>query len=692
MLQNIANMLTPHHRARLGYAVNRAAHQSGRVPMKSWPGRVSLRRTSSPVSPRERPFIAAAVVATVFSATFVLRWLTLDFDNDYFMHMSWAAEMVHGEWPVRDFVEPGFPLQTWLAYAGLRIGGYQLSWEGVLACSLIASSSVLTYVVSRQLGVPRWLALLVTTVAAATYPRLYAYPKAFVYPFAVWALLGYFRNPNRRTLFLVASATAIAFLFRHDHGVWITGPTVLGLALFHWSQPRTLTRAILSYGIVATLLVSPWLAWVAASGHADQYWDFLLERSQGLTDRARVPVQRFDLDRGAPLLTLAPIEFPVVGIRWAPAVSPAERLQREHRYSLRLIPSTEDRYRLTNLDSDNVRALLLDVAVEDTAGISRASLRVPEGGFSWIYLQLQRYIPLIRLRVLPGIVKPANAEQWLTDLTFGVPWVVLLVALVSLISIWKRGLDSSATILIVVVAVLSIVTYQTLIRASPDSRLGDIVALTGILLAWLIWRMWSVSAWPRYPLRAVAIVLLALTVISAFSFGRVFPRLGAVGVNGPTNLTRRLFGVGTLYGGRPLDLYSPPGATGLPGLSRWLNECTAVNDRVSIIGFEPQVFFVAERGFAGGLAFYDLGWNSSERDQALTIERWSRQRVPVILAMETEWESFSRDYPMVRAWIDERYEVVKQSAFEGTKRLRVFRDRSFRPVRQQPATGLPCFR
>ena len=101
----------------------------------------------------------------------------------------------------------------------------------------------------------------------------------------------------------------------------------------------------------------------------------------------------------------------------------------------------------------------------------------------------------------------------------------------------------------------------------------------------------------------------------------------------------------TLFGGRPLDLYAPPGTSGLAGLARWLNECTAEGDRLSIIGFEPQVFFLAERGFAGGLAFYDLGWNSSERDQALTIERWSHQRVPVILAMEIEWGSFSRDYP-----------------------------------------------
>ena len=80
--------------------------------------------------------------------------------------------------------------------------------------------------------------------------------------------------------------------------------------------------------------------------------------------------------------------------------------------------------------------------------------------------------------------------------------------------------------------------------------------------------------------------------------------------------------------------------------------------RVALIGFEPQVFFLSERGFAGGLAFYDLGWNSSDEDQALVIERWSRQQVPVVLAMDSEWGSFSRDYPAIRGWIDTHYDVV----------------------------------
>jgi hypothetical protein len=629
------------------------------------------------------------LVLMVAASTFVLRWLTLDFDNDYFMHMAWAADMLRGQWPVRDFVEPGFPLQTGLAYAGLRLGGYQLSWEGAVACTFIALSTALTYAVCRRLGVPRWLALLVVAIAVATFPRLYTYPKAFVYPAAIWALLCYQRRPCRRSLVLVAIMTAVAFLFRHDHGVWIVGPTVVGFAFCHWREPRVLARRVVAYGVTSLVLVSPWLAWVGLSGHATQYVSFLLERSEGLTDRARLPLQLFEFDIAAPAFAIAPVDYPVVGIRWAATVPAGQRRALEERYRLLALPGEADRYRLRSLDEDDIRAMLADPAIEDTSGIDRSSMRTPDGAFSWLYLQLQRYLPVVRLRLLPGFVKTVNAEPWLTDVTFFTPWLVLVVELVRWLT--TRRPDVGAA-LVIPTTLLSIITYQTLVRASPDSRLGDIAALTAILLAWGIWRLWTVGGPARIVVRPLALVMILITLASAVTYGRVITRVGGVGVDGPTNFVRRLSGVGSLYATRPLDLYAPPGATGLPGLSRWLNECTSERARVALIGFEPQVFFLSERGFAGGLAFYDLGWNSSEQDQALVIERWSRQEVPVVLAMDSEWGSFSRDYPAIRTWIDTHYQTVTQSDFGGGKPLTVLTASSSPAVRTHESPELPCFR
>jgi hypothetical protein len=485
--------------------------------------------------------------------------------------------------------------------------------------------------------------------------------------------------------------TAVAFLFRHDHGAWIVAPTLIGLALCHWRDPRFLARTILAYGIASLVMVSPWIIWVAVSGHAGQYLGFLMERGGGLTDRARLPAQIFEFDRTAPTVTIAPVDHPVIGIRWAATVPDEQRRALEERYRLQPLPDDPDRYRLTNFGADNVKALVSDPAVEDTSGIDRRSMRTPDGAFPWLYLQLQRYIPLIRLRVLPGFVKTANAEPWLTDVTFFIPWLVLVVELLRFVVQRHDGADSRATTLIIPTAVLSIITYQTLVRASPDSRLGDIVALTAFLLAWSAWRLWTLGGIAKFVVRPVTVAVLLLTLASAVTYGRVIARVGGVGVDGPTNFARRLSGVGALYATRPLDLYAPAGATGLARVSRWLNECTGENARVALIGFEPQVFFISERSFAGGLAFYDLGWNSSDEDQALVVERWSRQQVPVVLAMDSEWESFSRDYPAIRGWIDAHYDVVQQSAFDGAKPLTVLVEKTVPRARTHSSTELPCF-
>jgi hypothetical protein len=628
---------------------------------------------------------------TVAAGTFVLRWLTLDFDNDYFMHMAWAADMLRGQWPVRDFVEPGFPLQTGLAYAGLRLGGYQLSWEGAIACAFIALSTALTYTLCRRLGIPRLLSLLVVVVAIVTFPRLYTYPKAFVYPAAMWALLCYQRRPDRRALVLVAFMTAVAFLFRHDHGAWIVGPTVVGFAFCHWQAPKMLARRLLVYGMASLAMVSPWLVWVSVSGHAAQYWSFLVERSEGLTDRARLPLQIFEFDFGAPLVSVVPVEYPVVGVRWAATVPDDQRRSLEDRYRLLPLSDEPNRYRLRNLDRDNIRALLADPAIEDTSGIDRSSARSPDGAFPWLYLQFQRYLPVVRLRVLPGFVKTINAEPWLTDVTFFAPWFVLVVELLRRLTVRKPDTDAGPAI-VIPVALLSIITYQTLVRASPDSRLGDIAALTAVLIGWGIWRVWAVRGVTRMVVRPLAVLVMLLTIGSALTYGRVIARVGGVGVDGPTNFVRRLSGVGGVYATRPLDLFAPPGATGLAGLSRWLNECTNETARVALIGFEPQVFVLSERGFAGGLAFYDLGWNSAPEDQALVIERWSRQDVPVVLAMESEWGSFSRDYPAIRGWIDGHYDIVEHSDFGGGKLLGVLVHKSAHSMRSHVPTGLPCLK
>ena len=630
--------------------------------------------------------------AVVFVAAFLFRWLTLDFDNDYFMHVAWANQMLHGELPVGDFVEPGFILQTLLSYAGLRIGGSQLLWEAVVACGMIAAGIAALYQLCRRLAVPRLLTATLVVFAAAMFPRLYAYPKALVYPAALLALLAYLVAPGRRALIALGAVTAAAFLFRHDHGAWIAVTVAASLAIVHAGEWTTLARSVAIYGATSAALAAPLAIWVAASGQAGPYMAFLGGQGGGLITNRIVPDRVFDFDRSAPIIGISPVRYPVVGIRWAASASAEDRRVREAKFSL--APAGDEpghTYVLSNVSRANVTALLMDPAIEDTSRINRSTARVPTGAFAWTWLQLERYFPLVRIRLLPGLIKPANALAWVTWVTFVAPWLVLAAALTRRRMAFPALSPRVAAAFVVPAAALSIVTYQTLVRGSPDSRLGDVAPITAVMLACACGSIWAVGGRLGRVVRAAAAIFIVLTVCGAVSYSRIVPRLSAGGVDGPTGIVRHAYDVGVRYASRPLDIYAPEGTGGVAGLGRWLNTCTHVQDRVALVGFEPQLFVIAERGFAGGLAFYDLAWQSSPADQVLAVQRWSRQSVPAVIAMDYEWNAFSRDYPAIRAFIDSNYDVAQHSAFGGNKPMTLLLARSNPPAAAAYGMGLPCF-
>ena len=76
-----------------------------------------------------RPACAVASVAVAL-ATLLFRLAAFNgFENDHFMHVAWGQQLLFGDWPGRDFVEPGMPLVVALSalaqagLAGIFLGG-----------------------------------------------------------------------------------------------------------------------------------------------------------------------------------------------------------------------------------------------------------------------------------------------------------------------------------------------------------------------------------------------------------------------------------------------------------------------------------------------------------------------------------------------------------------------------------------
>ena len=627
-----------------------------------------------------------AIAILIGSSVAILRWLTLDFDNDYFMHLAWAAEIRLGGLPVRDFVEPGFALQTLTSYALMKAFGYQLAAEGVVACTFIGAGAACTYAICRRLGLGRAVSAAAGILAALTYPRLYAYPKAFAYPAALLALAIHVDRPRRGTLALLALTTAVAFLLRNDHGVYVAVPAIGAVWFANGGEWPARCRAVGAYAALALLFTLPWIAWVAVSGHPAQYVRTLTGRGVNAVTRLSLPEHGLRLDPSASLIALDPVSYPRVAIRWSQNITSASQGERETRYHLE--PAGDDEYLLKDFTATNVTALLNDPLIDDTRGIDRLTGRVPSGSFAWAVHRLAWWLPPLRVRLLPGLLNEANALPWLTGASFALPWILLIVGVVR--ASRARPEQSAVNIAILATAAMGIITYQKLVRGSPDSRIGDVAALTSITAAYLGTLGWRLNGTGKRPTRAAIFVLVAATAASAVAYGRVIDRLKGAGVDGPTNAARRAEEVFTRYDRHPVDTFAPRDSKGLAGLARWLHECTYPGQRVAVIGFEPEINVWAERGFAGGLAYFNLNWMGDPRDQQIALSRWRTQDVPFVLLMSDESIAFRRDYSAVSSWVEERYTPVRTSTFGGRKEVTVFVHRSA-PVRSiDNRRHLPC--
>ncbi len=184
------------------------------------------------------------------------------FENDHFMHLAWSQQLLLGDWPGRDFVEPGMPLAVGLSALA------QAVWPGYLSEALFSIAMVglaAGFTCATAVGVTRSLSagMLAGLVVAVSYTRLYSYPKLLVPAVALWLVARHARRPSTRGLWLLAAWAVVAFLLRHDLGLVTAGAVALALAA-DTSQPvGARAGAIARFMGMGLLIVSPYLAYLA---------------------------------------------------------------------------------------------------------------------------------------------------------------------------------------------------------------------------------------------------------------------------------------------------------------------------------------------------------------------------------------------------------------------------------------------
>ena len=270
---------------------------------------MSVRPVSSASTPFDRPSGSPSplVLTAAAVAVFVIVWLLRYADpgnelggllDDHFFYSVPGWQMLYGDLPDRDFVDAGAPL-TYAVAATLQVLLGQSIWSEFIFCvTALAAGAALTCVLAARASRSIVLGLLAAALETALIPRLYNYPKILVYTVAIAVIWWWASRPRVARTWIVALVAAVAFLLRHDHGVYVGvafAAMLIGVRDVAWSER---VRHGLLFAGATLLLLTPYFAYLQTNGGLMRH--FVIAYRWSARDYERAPLV-------LPTLTLAPL-------------------------------------------------------------------------------------------------------------------------------------------------------------------------------------------------------------------------------------------------------------------------------------------------------------------------------------------------------------------------------------------------
>ena len=656
----------------------------------SLPGRLAIGRRA----------LIIALAVTFAVSSFGYRYLSFGLTDDDFLHFVTGRQIQHfGEWPVRDLVEEGDPLHDVIS-AGLQsIFGYRLAGEVFFDLTMLSIAAALTFLLAAAVSGSIGIACAVTLLVVLFAERLNDYPKALVLAAGFWLCFRYVDRPVRLRAALLGAATGVAFLLRHDLGVY------LGLAsltvLVAQAATTTVTAAgVYFYAVALAVFVLPFLIYVevyqGVLGYVAGARRFV-QREVG-RDRDPRPAMAFDFTRG--LLERSP-GFPVK-IRWATELEPALRHEVEGRYRLEEGQREEGRtwrYTLHDLRPENLRALVLDPHIEDTANIDRTVTTSVDESWAQRTRRALRRPPAIALA--PGVFTLNNAVAWLYYLFVALPYLALLS--LGLTRLRGKAMPAGWT-KILAVAIVAAVATPLWLRGNlyRSSRLADVTVPAAVLGAFFLAR--AIRPRSRRLVTACAaatgVAAYVVTAGSIVAFAQVKRGVDDALVifdakARQPDLDRKW---NELWASPPpLDWVSRE--TGMRGAVEYLRRCTAPDDRVLVYGFYPEILFFSGRGSAVDRGAVLRGFWTQPHEQQRTIDKIQRASAPVVLidvaaaATADSGRVIDVTLPLLDRYLSQHYVSAGITGFGASTgaSFNVLVDRQRTPTGTYPPFSLPCF-
>ena len=208
--------------------------------------------------------------ALFFLAVWAFRWLSIGaVENDHFVALARAHQLLYGDWPVRDFADPGQPLTYLLSASAAWLFGPTLRTDVIVTITLSSLAASLTYLLAVRASGSLIIAAAALAIEVAAAPRLYNAGKVLI-PLAGVAIgWRHADSPSIPRLIALAAWTVVACLWRHDFIVYMAIPTVALLTVCH-ERPRAMRLAALYLAVTLAFLL-PWFIYVQWAGGVMMY-------------------------------------------------------------------------------------------------------------------------------------------------------------------------------------------------------------------------------------------------------------------------------------------------------------------------------------------------------------------------------------------------------------------------------------
>jgi hypothetical protein len=243
-----------------------------------------------------------AAIVGVAALVLVVTASTQIFDATFYA-MSNAVSLLSGDRIYKDFFEPGVPLASYTAAMAQLVSGQRLIGEFVRQWLFILGGfGVATHIGLRASQSTRaTLVVMAMALPILAVTPIYHHDKLFFFPLMLWVGWRYIDRPTAGRGAVCGCVTAIAFLFRHDYGVYLgtasVGAFLLArIAVHETRRASAAVRDAAAYVVTVLVVLAPWL--------------IAVQTREGLVDYARSRAELFEGTPGiayASLLHVNPI-------------------------------------------------------------------------------------------------------------------------------------------------------------------------------------------------------------------------------------------------------------------------------------------------------------------------------------------------------------------------------------------------